>query len=160
MNTVNLIRQQIVQPVLTSVELESQTLETFLALFLASPLIDCENRYGPYLLTQKQHWAVWDNHLVHEPERASLVRGFASQRRFLTDPDQELALNWGYAVAIAALHLEFNISDAVTTSSLTELEAHWFQLVTEPHESCQMKGIYFQTKRTLLGQHASGPCAA
>jgi hypothetical protein len=58
---------------------------------------------GLYRITSSQHRDIWDTHLVHQPDLASTVRGLASQRAFLSGPDDELITNLRYATAIAWL---------------------------------------------------------
>ena len=56
---------------------------------------------GVFQLDSKTHRDVWDKFLAFDPDKASLVRGFASQREFLKDPDFELITNLTYSTAIA-----------------------------------------------------------
>lgn len=58
-------------------------------------------RLGIYHISPSAHRAVWDHHLVHHPELASLVRGLAGQHAFIDDPHGELLTNLKYATAIA-----------------------------------------------------------
>ncbi len=58
-------------------------------------------RLGIYHISPSAHRAVWDHHLVHHPELASLVRGLAGQHAFIRDPHGELLSNLKYATAIA-----------------------------------------------------------
>ncbi|UTA49427.1 hypothetical protein L1F30_07780 [Simiduia sp. 21SJ11W-1] len=67
---------------------------------------DRARRLGLYRITSKQHRQVWDTYLVHQPELASTVRGLASQRAFLNNPDDELITNLRYATAIAWLLIQ------------------------------------------------------
>jgi len=63
-------------------------------------------RYGIYRIDSKTHRAIWDEYLAFNPDLASKVRGLASQHKFLTNPDAELATNLIYATAIAWLVFE------------------------------------------------------
>jgi hypothetical protein len=56
---------------------------------------------GIYKIRKDIHHRVWDEFLAFDADLASKVRGFASQREFLANPDMELAINLGYATAIA-----------------------------------------------------------
>ncbi|MFO7704105.1 MAG: hypothetical protein R6V43_03065 [Halopseudomonas sp.] len=56
---------------------------------------------GPYAISAAVHTRLWDDYLALRPDLASLIRGLASQRRFLQDPHAELAYNLAYATAIA-----------------------------------------------------------
>ncbi len=58
---------------------------------------------GLFHITTAQHRDLWDRYLAFNPEMASRVRGLASQRAFLTDPDGELQTNLSYCTAIALL---------------------------------------------------------
>jgi hypothetical protein len=58
---------------------------------------------GLFHITTAQHRDIWDRYLAFKPEIASRVRGLASQRAFLSDPDSELQTNLSYCTAIAWL---------------------------------------------------------
>ena len=58
---------------------------------------------GLFHITAAQHRDLWDRYLAFNPDLASRVRGLASQRAFLTDPDSELQTNLSYCTAIAWL---------------------------------------------------------
>ena len=58
---------------------------------------------GLFNITAAQHRDLWDRYLAFNPDLASRVRGLASQRAFLTDPDGELQTNLSYCTAIAWL---------------------------------------------------------
>ncbi|MEM9256211.1 MAG: hypothetical protein AAGA91_12245 [Pseudomonadota bacterium] len=58
---------------------------------------------GLFHITAAQHRDLWDRYLAFNPELATRVRGLASQRAFLTDPDNELQTNLSYCTAIAWL---------------------------------------------------------
>lgn len=58
---------------------------------------------GLYHITAAQHRDLWDRYLAFNPDEASKVRGLASQRAFLTNPDSELQTNLSYCTAIAWL---------------------------------------------------------
>ncbi|AZE56640.1 hypothetical protein [Pseudomonas synxantha] len=62
--------------------------------------------HGLYSITEPRHRALWDDYLALDPERASLVRGLASQHAFLSAPQLELTVNLRYATAIAWLLVE------------------------------------------------------
>lgn len=57
--------------------------------------------FGLYQTSTQIHKNVWDDYLAYNPDLASIVRGMASQKAFLRDPDSELAGNLRYATAIA-----------------------------------------------------------
>ncbi|MFT6285692.1 MAG: hypothetical protein ACJA09_000427 [Alcanivorax sp.] len=58
---------------------------------------------GLFHITTAQHRDIWDRYLAFKPEIASRVRGLASQRAFLSNPDSELQTNLSYCTAIAWL---------------------------------------------------------
>jgi hypothetical protein len=58
---------------------------------------------GVFHITSSQHRDIWDRYLAFNPEVASRVRGLASQRAFLSNPDSELQTNLSYCTAIAWL---------------------------------------------------------
>ena len=58
---------------------------------------------GLFHITAAQHRDLWDRYLAFNPDLASRVRGLASQRAFLSDPDSELQTNLSYCTAIAWL---------------------------------------------------------
>jgi hypothetical protein len=62
--------------------------------------------HGLYRIAEPRHQALWDHYLALDPERASLVRGLASQHAFLSGPHLELTVNLRYATAIAWLLVE------------------------------------------------------
>lgn len=62
--------------------------------------------HGLYRIAEHRHQALWDHYLALDPERASLVRGLASQHAFLSGPHLELTVNLRYATAIAWLLVE------------------------------------------------------
>ena len=62
-----------------------------------------EEGLGIFRITAAQHRDLWDRYLAFNPEIASRVRGLASQRAFLSDPDSELQTNLSYCTAIAWL---------------------------------------------------------
>ncbi|MEM1189837.1 MAG: hypothetical protein AAF640_00405 [Pseudomonadota bacterium] len=70
---------------------------------------------GLFRITASDHRDLWDRYLAHRPDVASRVRGLASQRAFLSNPDNELKTNLGYCTAIAWLLL-------CRTRSATSLE--------------------------------------
>jgi hypothetical protein len=58
---------------------------------------------GIFHITSAQHRDIWDKFLAFNPDLASRIRGLASQRQFLSDPDGELKTNLSYCTAIALL---------------------------------------------------------
>ncbi|PCJ45088.1 MAG: hypothetical protein COA99_05735 [Moraxellaceae bacterium] len=57
--------------------------------------------FGLYSINKTTHRDTWDKHIAFNCDLASTIRGFASQRMFLENPEQELNTNLSYATAIA-----------------------------------------------------------
>jgi hypothetical protein len=71
---------------------------------------------GLFRITASQHRDIWDRYLAFNPDVASRVRGLASQRAFLSNPDSELQTNLSYCTAIAwLLYQRSNPSPAAGT---------------------------------------------
>ncbi|MDB6142403.1 MAG: hypothetical protein JWP80_1447 [Pseudomonas sp.] len=68
--------------------------------------LDSRRGHGLYRITELRHQQLWDHYLALDPDRASLVRGLASQHAFLKGPHLELTVNLRYATAIAWLLIE------------------------------------------------------
>lgn len=102
----------VIRPTLRHMGLHSKRAEQLLLQAAAASELghhlcpDRAKRLGLYRITSTQHRKVWDTYLVHRPELASTVRGLASQRAFLNNPDEELITNLGYATAIAWLLIQ------------------------------------------------------
>jgi hypothetical protein len=102
------LRDQVIQPTLKYLGAWSPATEQFLlaaavdapqlGLFSARP-----EGLGLFHITPAQHRDIWDKYLAFNPDLASRIRGLASQRAFLSDPDSELQTNLGYCTAIAWL---------------------------------------------------------
>ncbi len=102
------LKDQVIQPTLKYLGVWSTTAEQFLlsaatnapelGLFSAR-----QDGLGIFHITPGQHRDIWDKHLAFNPDLASRVRGLASQRAFLSDPDKELQTNLSYCTAIAWL---------------------------------------------------------
>ena len=105
------LKDQVIQPTLKYLGVWSATAEQFLlsaatnapelGLFSAR-----QDGLGIFHITPRQHRDIWDRHLAFNPDLASRVRGLASQRAFLSDPDKELQTNLSYCTAIAWLLYE------------------------------------------------------
>lgn len=102
------LREQVIKPTLVYLGAWSEQLEQIL---LESALGggDSERARGEpqglglFRITSAQHRDLWDRYLAFNPDLASRVRGLASQRAFLSNPDNELQTNLGYSTAIAWL---------------------------------------------------------
>ena len=102
------LRDQVIGPTLKYLGVWTPAIETF----LLNTAIDAPDLglfsernegLGIFNITSAQHRDIWDRYLAFNPEIASRVRGLASQRVFLTEPDKELQTNLGYCTAIAWL---------------------------------------------------------
>ena len=102
------LRDQVIRPTLKYMGAWTQECE----LFLLNAAIDAPDLglfsarnegLGLFHITAAQHRDLWDRYLAFNPDMASRVRGLASQRAFLTDPDSELQTNLSYCTAIAWL---------------------------------------------------------
>ena len=102
------LRQWVIKPTLKRLGIYSKAAENLLLATaaqesgLGSHLKPAGQRaLGIYQIHSLAHRHIWDNHLVHHSDVASLVRGLASQHDFLNQPHAELATNLSYATAIA-----------------------------------------------------------
>ncbi|MCP5019512.1 MAG: hypothetical protein GY938_30155 [Ketobacter sp.] len=99
-------RQYVVRPTLKKLGAWTPSLENLLlgSAAQASQLgmeLQCDAGLGVYKIKRELHHRVWDEFLAFDADLASKVRGFASQREFLANPDMELAINLAYSTAIA-----------------------------------------------------------
>ena len=102
------LRDQVIGPTLKYLGAWTPAIESFLLnTAIDAPelgLFSARNEgLGIFHITSAQHRDIWDRYLAFNPEIANRVRGLASQRVFLTEPDKELQTNLGYCTAIAWL---------------------------------------------------------
>lgn len=104
------LRQWVIKPTLKRLGVYSKSAEKLLLATaaqesgLGSHLKPAGQRaLGIYQIHSLAHRHIWDDHLAHRSDMASLVRGLASQHDFLAQPHAELATNLSYATAIAWL---------------------------------------------------------
>ena len=102
------LREQVIRPTLKYLGAWTDSAESF----LLESVIDApelglfsarNDGLGLFHITTAQHRDIWDRYLAFNPDMASRVRGLASQRAFLSDPDSELQTNLSYCTAIAWL---------------------------------------------------------
>ncbi|OUS10537.1 hypothetical protein A9Q90_00830 [Gammaproteobacteria bacterium 54_18_T64] len=86
-----------------------------------------EDGLGLYQINSTTHLSIWDNYLAFDPDRASTVRGLASQQAFLRDPHLELLTNLAYATAIAWTIYQRNKVRLPDAEDLPGLTACWAQ---------------------------------
>ena len=129
-------RQYVVRPTLKKLGKWSPSLENLLlgSAAQASQLgveLHCERGVGVYKIKKELHHRVWDEFLAFDADLASKVRGFASQREFLANPDMELAINLAYSTAIAwgvyALNKAVIPEDETNTEALAWCWYHHFR---------------------------------
>jgi hypothetical protein len=106
--TVEHLRDQVIRPTLEYMGAWTPSCEAYLLdAAVNAPdlgLFSARNDgLGLFHITAAQHRDLWDRYLAFKPDLASRVRGLASQRAFLTDPDSELQTNLSYCTAIAWL---------------------------------------------------------
>ncbi len=83
---------------------------------------------GIYQIDKETHRYVWDKYLAFDPDRASLIRGFASQREFLQEPDTELVSNLAYATAIAwAIYKSNQVKLPTDADNIQAIAECWFR---------------------------------
>lgn len=130
------VRYAIIQPTLAYLGIDNrQTENLLLGTLLTMSRLTAErkvaNAIGPYAICANLHTSIWDDYLAREPDRASLVRGLASQRSFLQNPHAELDFNLAYATAIAWMVYERNAICLNTCRGSKALARIWRQLY--PH---------------------------
>jgi hypothetical protein len=106
--TADHLRDHVIRPTLEYMGAWTPARETFLlnaAVSAPDVGLFCARSEGLGLfnITAAQHRDLWDRYLAFNPDLASRVRGLASQRAFLSDPDNELQTNLSYCTAIAWL---------------------------------------------------------
>ena len=102
------LRDQVIGPTLKYLGVWTPAIESFLLNTAVNApelgLFSARNDgLGMFHITSAQHRDIWDRYLAFNPDMASRVRGLASQRVFLTEPDKELQTNLGYSTAVAWL---------------------------------------------------------
>lgn len=90
--------------------------------------LDNNSGYGLYRISAAHHRHLWDHYLAVDPERASRVRGLASQHAFLSAPHFELTVNLRYATAIAWLLIEQKHKELPAADDLSALAMIWQQV--------------------------------
>ena len=100
------LRDQVIRPTLEylgewSAEAERELLAQALRKNDADLLDRPAQGLGLFRISSSEHRDLWDRYLAFRPDIASRVRGLASQRAFLSNPDNELRTNLSYCTAIA-----------------------------------------------------------
>ena len=102
------LRDQVIRPTLKYLDTWTPAGEAFLLDVVVNPpdvgLFSARrNGLGLFHITTAEHRELWDRYLAFNPDIAGRVRGLASQRAFLSDPDRELQTNLSYCTAVAWL---------------------------------------------------------
>ena len=102
------LREQVIRPTLEylgvwTAEEERELLAAAIRRTESGLLPGHPQELGLFGISSAQHRDLWDRYLAFRPEIASRVRGLASQRAFLSNPDNELQTNLSYCTAIAWL---------------------------------------------------------
>lgn len=133
------LRLQVIRPVLQRLHRWSPVMENLLLGTAAQAsqlghLIKQGRGLGLYGIEKDAHQDVWDRYLAHHAEAASLVRGFASQREFLSEPELELISNMAYSTAIAwALYESHEAQYPTDARDLEALALCWYRYFPRQH---------------------------
>ena len=100
------LREQVIKPTLEylgawSEDAESELLDAALKKTEVGLFSRRSQGLGLFQISSSLHRDLWDRYLAFRPDIASRVRGLASQRAFLSNPDNELQTNLSYCTAIA-----------------------------------------------------------
>jgi hypothetical protein len=123
------LKEQVIQPTLKYLGAWTAPTENFLLSAASNApdlgLFSARNEgLGIFHITPSQHRDIWDKYLAFNPDLASRIRGLASQRAFLSDPDSELQTNLSYCTAIAwLLYTRSNIGVQETQATATSATA-------------------------------------
>ncbi|MBP5060390.1 hypothetical protein [Pseudomonas chlororaphis] len=123
----------VIRPTLIYLGSHSRTAESLLLGIAASQsalgsALHDRRGHGLYRIAEPRHQALWDHYLALDPERASLVRGLASQHAFLSGPHLELTVNLRYATAIAWLLVEEQNTPLPEADDLVGMARIWKQI--------------------------------
>ena len=135
------LKESVIHPTLTQLNQWTPAIEALLlgTASIMSNLGDClsvdsmatnnqQRLFGLYLISKKKHRDIWDNHLAYNSDLASVIRGLASQRLFLENPENELVTNLSYATAIAWATYDENLVEFPDDPcNLLELATCWFE---------------------------------
>ncbi len=94
-----------------------------------------ESGLGLYKIDRSSHLKIWDDYLAFDPDRASTIRGLASQQAFLQDPHLELITNLAYATAIAWSIYQRNKVTLPPAEDLSALSSCWEKCFATAHDS-------------------------
>ena len=134
------LRLNIIRPTLRYLGIESDDAErlllgTLLCLASLPSSRQPPSGVGPFAISEQLHTRLWDEHLACSPDQASLIRGLASQRCFLSDPHAELGFNLAYATAMAWLVYQTQGVRLGSGASIGTLARIW--QLAYPHRSAR-----------------------
>lgn len=127
------LKDYVVRPTLEKLGVWTPAMETLLlgTAAQASKLgghIKSSKGFGIFAIDSDTHKMVWDQFLAFDADKASFVRGLASQREFLKVPDFELMTNLTYATAIAwGIYASQNAELPQDASDLNAIADTWYQ---------------------------------
>ncbi len=127
------LSQHVIRPTLLYLGRHSPAAEALLLGAAASQsalgtALDHGQGHGLYRIAEQRHLQLWDRHLAADPERASQIRGLASQHAFLAAPHLELTVNLRYATAIAWLLIEVENLTLPKADDLHGLSKVWHRV--------------------------------
>ncbi|KTC63866.1 hypothetical protein AO262_08310 [Pseudomonas fluorescens ABAC62] len=127
------LRRYVIRPTLMYLGQHSRAAESLLLGIAASQselgsALHDRRGHGLYSITEPRHRALWDTYLALDPERASLVRGLASQHAFLGAPQVELTVNLRYATAIAWLLVEQHAPTLPSSGDVQAMARIWKEI--------------------------------
>jgi hypothetical protein len=118
-------------------------------------------RFGLYQISADDHQSLWDEYLVRDPELASAVRGFASQKQFLQEPHTELVTNLSYATVIA-WHLYARHGEPLPQwDDPDAMSEYWWRLYRSRHDGLQdhSRHAFLRIYEAILGAGLDGRAA-
>lgn len=135
------LSQHVIRPTLLYLGRHSSAAEALLLGTAASQsalgsALDDRRGHGLYRITERRHLRLWDDHLAHDPDLASRVRGLASQHAFLAAPHLELTVNLRYATAIAWLLIESESAKLPAADDLPGMARVWRQVFQPQGRLC------------------------
>ena len=151
------LRDYVVRPTLEKLGVWTPAMETLL-LGTAAQASDIGSHvksaqgFGIYAIDTETHKDVWDKFLAFDADRASFVRGLASQREFLKAPDFELITNLAYATAIAwGIYASRDAQLPQDASDLNAIAESWYQLYPGNAES-KSKTDFIESYHQLVSE--------
>ena len=151
------LREYVVRPTLEKLGVWTPAMETLLlgTAAQASEIgshVKSEKGFGIFAIDSDTHKNVWDKFLAFDADRASFIRGLASQREFLKAPDFELVTNLAYTTAIAwGVYASQDAELPQDDSDLNAIAETWYQLYPGNTES-KSKADFIESYRKLVSE--------